>query len=53
MPDPVLSDGLLSGYGRLADCGGSAGAGCVPWRGVLWFSLFCWNVDDPRLGGRC
>ena len=39
--DPVLSDGLLSGYGRLAGCDGSVGADCVPWKGALWFCLFC------------
>ena len=30
MLDPVLSDCLLSGCGRLADRGGSIGTGCVP-----------------------
>ena len=49
---PVLSDGLLSDCGRLAGCGGFVGGGCVPWKGVLWFCLFRWLVDDPRLGGR-
>ena len=28
--DPVLSDGLLSDCGRLAGCGGSVSAGCIP-----------------------
>ena len=53
MIGPVLSDGLLNGCVRLAGCGGFVGGGCVPWKGVLWFCLFRWLVDDPRLGGRC
>ena len=50
--DPVLSDGLLSCYGRLAGCGGSVSAGYVPWKDVLSFCLFHSVVGGPRLGGR-